>query len=181
MNVTPEYKINLAHAMRQRATPSEARLWQAIRDHKVANLGFRRQRPVGRYVADFCCVTRRLIVEVDGDYHLAPEQQELDRERAAHFTGRGYVVLRVTADEVMRDLPGILEKIRRAGVAPTPCPSPVPGEGSLLRQHLPPEEAERDYKTPLSRNGGGAGGGGTPRNERKAGNEASPSQEGHPH
>src|SRR5262245_22862551 len=98
LGVTPDYKIEFARRLRREQSPSEAKLWTMLRRNQLEGLGFRRQHPIGRFVADFCCEHAKLVVEVDGKYHDAPEQREADWERAAHFTGRGYMVLRVTAD-----------------------------------------------------------------------------------
>jgi len=168
MPVTPEYKINLARQMRRTPTPSEARLWTAVRGNKIDGAGFRRQRPIGRYVADFVCEADRVVVEVDGAYHLSPEQRELDCEREAHFTGRGYRVLRVTAEEVMGDLNAVADRIRMVlslarAAAPTPGPSPVPGEGSLkplpsfLTQPSPVAQDSRANRLPSPGTGEGPG------------------------
>ena len=114
MDVTPEYKIRLARELRQRQTESETRLWASLRGHRLADLHFRRQRPIGRFIADFCCEAIKLVVEVDGGYHDDPRQQILDREREAHFIGRGYTVLRLPAQDVLHDEPGVLHRILQA-------------------------------------------------------------------
>ncbi len=139
MEVTPEYKIALARELRQRQTESEARLWGLLRGHKLNGLHFRRQRPIGRFIADFCCEDVKLVVEVDGGYHDDPQQRQFDVEREAHFTGRGYTVLRVAVNEVMNDCRNVLKRIadaaKKAGepeigcVTGTPLPSAGEGQG----------------------------------------------------
>lgn len=134
MEVTPEYKIEFARELRRRQTPSEAVLWEAVRRHRLNGLGFRRQHPIGRFVADFCCESARIVVEVDGGYHETPEQRELDTERAAHFTGRGYTILRVSVDDVMNHFPDVLERIKAAaneadGSIRLPSPGTAEGKG----------------------------------------------------
>jgi very-short-patch-repair endonuclease len=114
MRVTPEYKVEIARRLRREQTPSEAKLWAALRRNHLEGLGFRRQHPIGRFVADFCCEQAKPVVEVDGQYHEATEQKEADWERAAHFTGRGYTVLRVTADAVMAHLEWVFGQISAA-------------------------------------------------------------------
>ena len=74
--VTPQYKIRLARELRQKPTPSEDSLWQELRHHRLNGLHFRRQHPIGRFLADFFCESAKLVVEVDGGYHLTPEQRE---------------------------------------------------------------------------------------------------------
>ena len=58
-----------AKAMRKVMTDAERRLWNQLRAHRVMGLGFRRQVPVGKYVADFACSEHRLVVEIDGSHH----------------------------------------------------------------------------------------------------------------
>lgn len=129
MEVTPKYKIDLARELRQRQTESEALLWNHLRAHRLDGLGFRRQRPIGRFVADFCCEKARLVIEVDGGYHDTLQQRELDREREAHFTGRGYTIVRVSAEAVITDTDGILRQIQAAAHGSAILPSPAAGEG----------------------------------------------------
>ncbi|HMK90994.1 MAG TPA: endonuclease domain-containing protein [Methylocystis sp.] len=76
-------------------------LSRALRGKKLANLKFRRQVPIGRYVVDFLCVERRFIVELDGPPHDAPEQREHDALRDAYLRKCGYRVLRLPNDVVI--------------------------------------------------------------------------------
>jgi very-short-patch-repair endonuclease len=112
VNVTPEYKIALARELRQRQTESEAVIWDRLRGNQVADSKFRRQRPIGRFVADFCCERWKLVVEIDGKYHETDQQKELDVERAAHFIGRGYTVLRFRNTEVIQDTEAVVTRIQ---------------------------------------------------------------------
>jgi very-short-patch-repair endonuclease len=87
-------KQNLrAFAKRMRHSPvvSERTFWRLLRDHRLEGLKFRRQVPIGRYVADFLCVRHRLIVEADGPWH---ENSAHDIERDAWLRGQGFRVLR---------------------------------------------------------------------------------------
>jgi very-short-patch-repair endonuclease len=97
--------------MRWAPTPSEARLWEALRGRQLGAL-FRRQVGIGSYIADFCAQEARLVVEVDGGCHVARERADARRDRAL---GRaGYRVLRVEAELVHRDLAGVLARLRAA-------------------------------------------------------------------
>ena len=82
-----------AFAKRMRHAPvvSERTLWRLLRDRRLEGLKFRRQVPIGRYVADFLCLRHRLIVEADGPWH---ENSAHDLERDAWLRGRGFRVLR---------------------------------------------------------------------------------------
>ena len=135
MEATAKYDILTARELRRTQTPSEETLWKALRGHKLTGLGFRRQHPIGRFVADFCCEKAKLIVEVDGGYHESQEQQAQDMQRTAHLMDFGYVVLRVTVEDVMVSLDDVLARIKiaannRNAVSNERLPSPVPtGEG----------------------------------------------------
>ena len=134
MEVTTEDKIKLGGGLREGQRESEARVGGLLRAHRLDGLHFRRRRPIGRFVADFCCEGAKLVVEIDGGYHDAPEQKELDSEREAHFTGRGYTVLRFSVDEVMNDSRSVLRRISESARAKREAegdrpPSPAAGEG----------------------------------------------------
>ena len=109
---TSERMQGLARELRQRMTPAERMLWQSLRGHQLGGLAFRRQHPFRFCIADFYCPARRLVVEVDGPIHLS--ERQADAERDAALRELGLRVLRVTNDDVLNDLPGTLERIRRA-------------------------------------------------------------------
>jgi len=92
-NLTPR-----AQEMRRDATKQENRLWyDFLRRYPVH---FYRQRIIGAYIVDFYCPAAKLVIEVDGAYHLEPAQMEYDLERTEYLNARGLVVLRFTNDEV---------------------------------------------------------------------------------
>ncbi|MXN92125.1 leucine--tRNA ligase [Flavobacterium sp. Sd200] len=101
-------------ANRKEATEAEILLWEALRNK---NLGykFRRQHAIGKYIADFVALEKRLIVEVDGGYHNQAEQIELDEERTLELEQKYlFKVLRFTNDEVLNNLESVLTNIRIA-------------------------------------------------------------------
>ncbi len=118
-----------AKRLRSRQTDAEQRLWYHLRAHRFLGLKFKRQKPVGRYIVDFICHERRLIIEVDGGGHA--HQTAYDHERDTWLRERGYRVLRVWNHDVVQQLDGVLEQIRLAALAPSP-PAPLPqaGEGN---------------------------------------------------
>jgi very-short-patch-repair endonuclease len=121
------HMLSNAKSLRSNQTDAEARLWYHLRAHRFMGLKFKRQKPVGCYIADFVCCERRLIVEVDGGQHA--EQAAYDRQRDAWLRSQGYTVLRFWNHDVMQQLEGVLEQIRRA-VEPSPlAPLPQVGEG----------------------------------------------------
>jgi very-short-patch-repair endonuclease len=90
-------------------TPPEVILWVALRNRQLGNLKFRRQHPVGIYVADFYCYEARLVVEIDGPAHF--DRVQCDRLRDEWMHGQGLRVLRIPAMDVFRDLDSVLRTI----------------------------------------------------------------------
>ncbi len=86
-----------------------------MRGRRLAGLKFRRQHPIGPFVADFCCPDRRVIIELDGEIHNT--QHDRDAEREALLRAAGYHVVRFTNEELLADLPRILTIIQRAAEA----------------------------------------------------------------
>jgi very-short-patch-repair endonuclease len=101
-----------ARALRRDPAPAEQKLWQALRGARLDGLQFRRQHPLSPFILDFCCSAHRLVVEVDGGVHA--EQTEYDADRTQHLERYGYRVLRVRNDEVLTNLPSVLEQIKSA-------------------------------------------------------------------
>ncbi len=124
--------------LRREGTPTEGMLWEALRDRRLGGLKFRRQHPLGRYIADFYCAEARLVLELDGAVHEDKRQADYDQMRDAELAGRGLHVLRLRNEDVEKNLPAVLARIRAAvadrpavgGDAPhPPTPSPLSGEG----------------------------------------------------
>jgi len=87
----------IARRLRRESTNAESRLWLVLRDRRLAGYKFRRQRPIGPYIADFVSIQYRLIIEVDGSQHA---DSESDERRTAWLERRGWQVLRVWNNEV---------------------------------------------------------------------------------
>ncbi len=98
-----------ARELRREMTPTEKRLWNALRGNQLGSFHFRRMQVIDGYIADFYCHVAALIVETDGPIH--DQQQEYDEERDDLLTRRGMLVLRVRNEEIERDLTGVLRKI----------------------------------------------------------------------
>jgi very-short-patch-repair endonuclease len=100
-----------ASAMRANPTTSEAALWAKLQVNQLG-VAFRRQFPVGRYIADFAAPSVRLIVEVDGGYH--DRRLVADARRDRDLRRLGYTVLHLEAELVLSDLPLAVERVREA-------------------------------------------------------------------
>ena len=97
-----------ARALRQTLTPAERILWHALRDRRFLGLKFRRQVPIGPYIADFFCAEHRLVVEADGGQHaLSTTDADRDHWLAEHR----FRTLRFWNDEVLTNLPGVLQRL----------------------------------------------------------------------
>ena len=116
-----------AREMRSNQTSAERLLWAKLRRKSMGNARFRRQHPLYGFITDFCCLERRLVVELDGDSHA--EQPEYDAWRTERLTERGFRVLRFFNDDVQNNLDGVMDAIWQAVQAPPPLPSPVSNNG----------------------------------------------------
>ena len=102
-------KHQFASTLRQNSTLAEQRLWLFLRNQGLG-VKFRRQHPIGPYVADFVCLDRRLIIELDGGQHA---ESAHDRIRDRWLSQEGYRVLRFWNTDVLRNRAGVLEVIRK--------------------------------------------------------------------
>ena len=96
---------------RREMTESETILWNALRK-EIKSCKFRRQHPIGDYIADFLCVTNRLVIEVDGGYHDKPEQQISDQWRTEFLEEKGYHVVRFSNEEVNTHIGDVIRIIK---------------------------------------------------------------------
>jgi very-short-patch-repair endonuclease len=100
-------------------TEAEDRLWRELRSRRLDRIKFRRQVPIGPYIADFACLDVRLIVEIDGSQHA---ESHRDAVRDTELKRRGFRVLRFWNDEVLKDINGVCDTIiayaRDAGLQP---------------------------------------------------------------
>jgi len=96
---------------RNNPTPAEEKLWAELITKKLDGFKFRREHVIDDVIVDFVCLKKRLVIEVDGGYHETPEQQEYDSARTQLLEYHGFSVIRFTNDNVLNDLPNVLEKI----------------------------------------------------------------------
>ena len=122
--VVARQMLDNAKRLRTSQTDAEVRLWYHLRAHRFLGIKFKRQKPIGKYIVDFVCMERGLVIELDGGQH--GERQAYDVERDAYLASRGFRVLRFWNDDVLRDTESVLEAIRQAL---SPGPSPASGRG----------------------------------------------------
>lgn len=100
-----------AKAMRREMSEAEQRLWFHLRAGRLNGYKFRRQQPIGHYIADFVCVSPKLIIEADGGQHA--EQATYDQKRTALFNSLGFTVLRFWNHEILSQTENVLAEILR--------------------------------------------------------------------
>ena len=122
--------IRQARKLRERQTPHEHELWQQLRAKRFSGYKFRRQQPLGRFVVDFVCFSKKLILEIDGGQHA--EAAEHDAQRDALLKQGGYRILRFWNNEWTEQQDAVLETIWLALQETTPLPNPSPARGEGL-------------------------------------------------
>jgi guanylate kinase len=96
---------------RNHPTEAESLLWQYLRGNALGE-SFKRQHIIGDYIADFVCLSMKLIIELDGGYHHTTEQQMNDRQRTEWLESKGYRVIRFTNEELFGNINNVLETIK---------------------------------------------------------------------
>jgi very-short-patch-repair endonuclease len=120
-------RTRIARRLRRDATDAEQRLWSCLRDAGF-RWRFRRQHPIGRFIADFARPARKLVVELDGGQHA--DRREADAARTAALSSQGYRVLRFWNNDVLTNSEGVLEMIRHKLEATPPHPDPLRPKGA---------------------------------------------------
>ena len=104
-------KTNAARGLRRGATHVERTLWRLLRSRQLNNIKFRRQVPIGPFVADFAAIAQKLIVELDGSQHA---ESQTDAKRDTFLIANGWRVLRFWNNDVTQNVEGVLERIAQA-------------------------------------------------------------------
>ena len=135
-----DYKLLLDNARRQRENPTEAEalMWKYLSGDKLGE-HFRRQHPIDNYIADFVCLRKQLVIEIDGGYHEDIDQQKRDDFRTRELAKKGFQVIRFTNEEVLADTDRVVSDIsqilnnKESGSIP-----PSLGEGQVVGSSIPP-------------------------------------------
>jgi len=106
--------MNRAKQLRKNMTVAERALWRHLRSRQLAGYKFRRQQPIGRFIVDFACLEKRLVIELDGGQHAEPEQAANDAERSEWLHKNGIRVIRFWNHDVLNNLDAIKEAITHA-------------------------------------------------------------------
>ena len=121
-------KSNKARELRRDPSRAERVCWELIRAHRMEGIKFRRQHPIGPYFADFACVSKGLVIEIDGIHH--DDKLEADARRTALIESMGWRVVRFSAVEVLQNPDGIWATIQNLisdGASPPLLTSPPSG------------------------------------------------------
>ena len=102
---------DFAKENRKEMTESERVLWKALRKLDCG-YHFRRQHPIGDYIADFISLSKKLVIEVDGGYHNEPIQQQSDQMRTEYLESKGYTVIRFKNEEISNNLQEVIMRIK---------------------------------------------------------------------
>jgi primosomal protein N' (replication factor Y) len=100
-------------------TVAERKVWVQLKGHRLAGYKFWRQHPIGSFIADFACTRFTLVIEVDGGQHC---ESEYDARRTRWLESQGWKVIRFWNNEVLSNMPGVLETILMS-LPPLPAPA----------------------------------------------------------
>jgi len=118
--------------LRTHPTDAEHALWQHLRARQLEGFKFRRQHPIGAFIADFACLEAGLVIELDGGQHFEPQGLHGDARRTAQLEEAGFTVLRFDNFQMLRETDAVLVAIRAWLLRHHPHPNPLPqaGEGA---------------------------------------------------
>jgi very-short-patch-repair endonuclease len=117
--------------LRANQTDAERALWKKLRGLKSEGFHFRRQAPIGNYIADFACHSALLVIEVDGGQHAEAKGIARDDARTAWLESQGYRIIRFWNNDVLGNIEGVMIEVMDSLVSPHPYPSPSRGGESL--------------------------------------------------
>ncbi len=101
----------LARVLRKNSTLHEKKLWNLLRNRQFHNLKFKRQYPINKYIVDFVCIEKALIVELDGGQHNEDKNIILDDERTKILEDLGFTVIRFWNNDVSENIEGVMSKL----------------------------------------------------------------------
>jgi len=113
-DLTPQELLNNSRKLRTTQTPWEHKLWKRLRAGRFFGLKFKRQAPLGDYIVDFYCHSKKIVIEIDGGQHNYDLNKFLDKERQKTLEKQGFLVLRFWNNEIQNNLDGVLETIKVA-------------------------------------------------------------------
>ena len=100
-----------ARNLRKNMTAQECKLWQLIRNRQFHGLRFLRQYIIGKYIADFVCREKKIIIELDGGQHNEEQNIILDTERTKYLKSKGYLVIRFWNNDIDHNIEDVYQKL----------------------------------------------------------------------
>jgi chorismate synthase len=112
-NTAEQWKnlIDYAKTKRKNLTEAEDKLWRELRNRKLQGVKFRREHPIAGYIPDFVCLEKKLIIEVDGEYHNGERQTEFDILREEWLKEHNYLMLRFKNEEIQNSMSDVIKKL----------------------------------------------------------------------
>jgi very-short-patch-repair endonuclease len=113
-----------AKKLRRNSTQAEALLWRSLKARQLDGIKFRRQQPVGKFIVDFVCFEKRIVIELDGGQHAITKSRDNDRDR--WLADKGFIIMRFWNNDLFENLDGVLAVIRQqclSRASPSPYPS----------------------------------------------------------
>ena len=107
----PQSAFLKAKLLRENMTTAEQKLWESLKENKLNGYKFRRQHPILLYIVDFYCHGLKLVIEVDGEYHLEESQRMLDEERTKTLQESGLTVIRFENKQILNDFDFVIKEI----------------------------------------------------------------------
>ena len=128
-----KFALLKAKDLRKNQTDAEQKLWQYLRANRFYGLKFKRQQPIGKYIADFVCFEHKIIIELDGSQHF--DNTDYDNERTKFINNAGYKLIRIWNNDIFENIEGVLEyiknslpplrgRVRERGLLFIPCLNP---------------------------------------------------------
>jgi len=119
-------KTEFARQLRADSTDAERLFWSRVRRYRLLGYKFKRQQPIGKYIVDFACFDKKMVVELDGGQHADDPN---DRVRDDWLRSEGFQVIRFWNSDVLVNIDGVMETVLKR-LTPSPQPSPLKGEGA---------------------------------------------------
>jgi very-short-patch-repair endonuclease len=103
--------IPLRRTLRRNQTPAEKIFWSKISNKQFHGLKFVKQHGIGKYIVDFCCRSKKMIIEIDGDSHATTDGIKSDIERSEYLKTLGYRIIRYNNRDVLNNIDGVFEDL----------------------------------------------------------------------
>ena len=140
-----QLSLEYAKELRKKMTDAENLLWHYLKKRQIGGVKFRKQSPIGKYIVDFVCFEKNLIIELDGGQHLENQNIEHDKRRDEFLEKSGYTVLRFFNTDIFKNIEGVLECVYDNVIPPTPNPPPQGGrESAKTPTPNPPPQGGRE-------------------------------------